>query len=307
MLPNELRMDHDTKAGMEMEVLDKCNLCGNEMIEELDAACCICGCRACGYIFDSPRPTLGEIEKYYSRPDQYNDWLANEGPRDDLWQRRLRRMSGMSKSGNLLDVGTGIGQFLYYAKNLFSEVYGTELSSSAIEIAREKYGLEITNGDLLDLDFSNPSNFDNITMFHILEHVPDPRRAIEKCHTLLSQGGILVIAVPNDIYSLKAKLKILLKRLGSGKFKTVGKLGLPRIVLDGSLSEIHLSHFRPKTLAGLLENSGFEVIENSLDPYFVASGKKLLLHRLHYLSCSCVRALTGINIYDTIWMIAKKR
>jgi len=123
----------------------------------------------------------------------------------------------------LVQVGTGTGQFLYYAKNYFNEVYGTEVSCSAINIVKEKYKLDITEGDIVDIEFKTDMSFDNITLFHVLEHVTDPKKVIEKCRLLLNKEGILIIAVPNDILSLKSKTKIVLNKMGMKRFRNTGR------------------------------------------------------------------------------------
>lgn len=292
------------------EVLDKCNVCGSQQIVSVDEDNNICQCHSCGYVFDSPRPTAREISAFYSRPTQYDPWLSAEGTRDALWKRRLKRLSKIRKHGTLLDVGTGIGQFLYHAKPFFTEVFGSEVSSSAIEIAKEKYGLELTEGDVTGLDFGRKVVFDNITLFHVLEHVPDPRETVRKCCSLLSDGGVLVIAVPNDIQSLgrnlKRKVKTFLRAIGVRRFSDPGKLGLPKIVLDGTIGEIHLSHFKPSVLRRLLEDSGFKVLEESLDPYYVANGTKLFLYRCLYGLALSAKFVLRKNVYPTMWVVGEK-
>lgn len=295
---------------MDVEVLDTCNVCDSRKIFPVDVENNICKCRSCGYVFDNPRPTTSAIVEFYSMPTKYDSWLSAEGERDALWKRRLRKLKRVSKQGTLLDVGSGIGQFLYHAKPFFTKVFGTEVSSSAIEIAAGKYGLELIEGDLSDIEFGHNVVFDNVTLFHVLEHVPDPRKTIQKCWSLLSNGGVLVVAVPNDILSfgrrLKTGVKILLRRMGVRRFREPGKLGLPKIVLDGSSDEIHLSHFTPSVLQRLLEGSGFLILKDSLDPYYVASGIKLFRYHCLYVFSMIVKFVLRRNIYATIWMVAKK-
>ena len=288
-----------------MENLDFCTLCGHNQIQSLESSLNIVQCQKCGFVFDNPRPTQDEISNYYSQPGKYVNWLADEKEREDLWERRLQKMSPLIRGGVLLDVGAGIGQFLNVAKERFSEVAGTEVSSEAVKLARERYGLDITLGTLETANFP-ANNFDVITFFHVLEHLPSPKQAVQTSSTLLKQGGYLVVAVPNDLESLKVKTKLLLQRLGLKKYSSSGKVVLPKVSLDGSIDEIHLSHFTPSTLSYLLESNGFKVVSNSLDPYYVASGKQLVRKKLYYTLMSVVNSLLGKNLYDTIWMVAKK-
>jgi len=290
---------------MELETLKSCNLCGAGDILTRDAENNICQCRACGYIFDSPRPIAAEVASFYSKPGQYKTWISEDEARDLLWKRRLRKMERTRKPGTLLDVGTGIGQFLHHAGVVYSKVYGTEVSDSAIRIAKDRYGLEVLKGDIESIDFGG-LKFDNITLFHVLEHVPNPKSVVERCRQLLSEGGVLVIAVPNDTLCLRPKIRRAVA-LGKDNHSTdASKLGLARIALDGSMQEIHVSHFTPSVLEWFLEAYGFTVLENSLDPFYVATGLRKLREDVYYGTCAVLRVLFRINIYDAIWIVARK-
>lgn len=288
---------------MDSELLNQCNLCDSGLLDVLDADCNIAQCRSCGHVFDNPRPTLQALIDFYSKPGKYDSWLEELGPRDRLWRRRLRKIRSTRKAGTLLDVGTGIGQFLSLARGVFSEVHGTEVSTTAVEIARQKYGLELFHGTIEDLA-PQGKTFDNVTLFHVLEHVPDPKAMLKTCHSLLGPGGILVIAVPNEVASLRGFKRRLFSKLR--KPANGGALGLPRLTLDGSISEIHLSHFSPPVLARLLESTGFSILKNTLDPYYVRTGLRRAKADFFYYSCLLFRNVFGVNIYDTILVIARK-
>jgi SAM-dependent methyltransferase len=290
---------------MNLECLSACPLCGTEHIRTTDEGSNICECEPCGYVFDNPRPTIESLVAFYSQPSKYDSWLSEEQARDQLWRRRLKQLLRIRKPGSLLDIGSGIGQFLDVARPYFSSVSGTEVSESAIEIARKKFGLELLRGEIHTVDFGS-AQFDNITIFHVLEHVPNPRLVVEKCARLLAPGGVLVIAVPNDVQSLRARTKRLLRTVGVPKFRKTGRLGLPRIVLDGSISEIHLSHFTPIALKRLVERFGFSVVWNTLDPYYVASGRASLTETGYYECCRALKFVSGMNLYDTILLVARR-
>jgi 2-polyprenyl-3-methyl-5-hydroxy-6-metoxy-1,4-benzoquinol methylase len=253
----------------DVELLDACPLCEARSLGVLDSTVNLCECKRCGYVFNNPRPTLAALIAFYSQPTKYDPWLAEEGARAALWMRRLRLLRRIAKPGSLLDVGAGIGQFLAIARPYFSEVCGTEVSGSAIHIAQKKYNLQLLAGEIESIEFGN-KKFDNITIFHVLEHVPNPKNVIERCASLLVDAGTLAVAVPNDLYSYRGKR--FLRTFAARRFGRFARVGLPEIVLDGSLTEIHLSHFTPKVLRRLLEQSGFSVIACTLDPYYVAVG-----------------------------------
>lgn len=289
---------------MNTEVIEKCNVCGSTILDVVDQDCNIARCADCGYIFDNPRPTQEELIRFYSRPTQYDSWLTELEERDRIWKRRVDKLRSTKKVGTLLDVGTGIGQFLAVARDSYTEVYGTEVSSRAIEIAKRKYDLNLFRGTLENLPIDKV--FDNITLFHVLEHVPDPRVTLEKCHSLLSEQGILAIAVPNEVVSLRNFVKGILIRTGFTKRNRLGKFGLPRISLGPESGEVHLSHFTPTVLRGLLRQVGFSIIRETLDPCYLVKGVRRLKAETYYYSCLAFLKVLKINIYDTMFLIARK-
>ena len=290
---------------MKTELLHQCGLCDGPTLDVLDPECHIVRCPNCGFIFDNPRPTLGELIAFYSQHDKYDSWLTELGPRERIWKRRLRIFEPYKKPGSILDVGTGIGQFLSIARRSFTEVLGTEVSTTAIQIAKEKYGLTVFQGSIEDLA-KHPRKFDNITLFHVLEHVPDPRATLKTCCSLLSSGGTLVIAVPNEISSLRAITKRLLTQVGFRTANSVGKLGLPRITLHPSTPEVHLSHFTPPVLECALRNTGFSIVKSTLDPYRLQVAWRRITPEFYYYCCLLVLRMFKVNLYDTIFVIARK-
>jgi 2-polyprenyl-3-methyl-5-hydroxy-6-metoxy-1,4-benzoquinol methylase len=220
-----------------------------------------------------------------------------------LWKRRLKKLLQSGAKGRLLDIGAGYGQFLHHAQSIFSEATGTEVSESAVAIAKEKYGLSLLAGQIEELELP-PQSFDTITLFHVLEHVPVPGMLVSRCHALLRTQGILVIAVPNDILAWTSTIKKIGKKLGLSAFQKFSpKLGISRA---GASREIHLSHFTPAVLRQLLESSGLRIIEEALDPFYVSSGLRLFLDSSYYALHRLLHATLKINRYDTIWMVARK-
>jgi SAM-dependent methyltransferase len=290
---------------MKLENLKMCNVCESRNIRCIDESHNIYRCRNCGYIFNNPRPTAKEIAKYYSQFDKYDFWLTQEKSRDLLCLRRLKMIKKHKKAGNLLDIGAGIGQFLHFAKDNF-DIRGTEVSESAVRVAKEKYNIDLFLGEVENINFGN-LKFDVITIFHVLEHVPNPSSLIKKCRELINREGIIIIAVPNDIVSLRAMTTYMLSVLKIDRFKNRGNFGLPKIALNGSQGEIHLSHFKISVLKTLLYRSNFTLIENWLDPYYAIGGYKKIINDLFYLFCLLVKKIFGINIYDTIWLVAKAK
>jgi len=286
-----------------MDVVLLCNICRSDRIQDVDTEFNFRRCGCCGYVFDSPRPSAAAVAAFYSQPAKYDVWLAEEQARDLLWKRRLKKLLRHSVQGSLLDIGTGIGQFLHHAQPFFTQVSGTEISESAIRIAKEKYGLDLFAGRAEELDLPLNS-FDNITLFHVLEHVADPVRLIARCRDLLSDQGTLAIAVPNDVLAWSSSWKRFGKKLGLRAFhKFSPVLGISRA---GTAREIQLSHFTPRVLRQLLEASRFTVLEESLDPYYASAGMRRVIDTIYYALHHALYAALKINRYDTIWMVARK-
>jgi ubiquinone/menaquinone biosynthesis C-methylase UbiE len=299
----EMPTSADDRTSDALEVILSCNVCQSDRIQSADPEFCFCRCDSCGYVFDSPRPSALAVAAFYSQPAKYDSWLKEEHARDALWRRRLKKMLRHRSRGNLLDVGAGIGQFLHHARDRFTQVAGTEVSASAIGIAREKYGLELYSGEAEKLVLP-PAAFDNITLFHVLEHVSDPLKLLGRCRELLRPQGTVVIAVPNDALAWSSKLKKLGKRLGLKPFQKFSPvLGIARA---GMSREIHLSHFTPAVLRRLVESAGLTVIEESLDPYYASRGVRLLLEKVYFTIHQTIYSLFKINRYETNWMIARK-
>ncbi|RTY97382.1 class I SAM-dependent methyltransferase, partial [Flavobacterium bomense] len=94
--------------------------------------------------------------------------------------------------GRILDIGAGTGDFLSVAKNAGWETIGVEPSDRAKAIAKSK-GVSFVE-ETSELD---SHSFDVISMWHVLEHVPDLDKQIKELKRLLKPTGTLIIAVPN--------------------------------------------------------------------------------------------------------------
>jgi SAM-dependent methyltransferase len=291
-----------------MNTILSCLICKNAAIFPIDRTANLWRCGMCGYMFVNPQPSHEELARFYSQASKYDGWLGQEKARDALWKRRLRVIARYARGGSLLDVGTGIGQFLAHARQVFSEVAGTEISDSAIGIARKKYGLLLHQGTVEQIDF-NGKQFDVITLFHVLEHVHDPPALIADCARLLTVHGVLVVAVPNEIHSARRRmagyLKLLLNAAGSTRYRLHGRFGIPRISFDGSQDEIHLSFFTERSLRYLLRHYGFTIERTTLDPSYAVSGPRLFFETIYWKICEMLHVF-GPNAYETILVVAKK-
>jgi len=137
--------------------------------------------------------------------------------------------------GQLLDVGCGTGKDLLRLQEAGWKVTGVEISPYAAALARARLGCEVVTGHFDEAPLEG-RRFDVVRVSHVLEHLPSPRKSLEKMHRLLGSGGLLWIEVPNA-----ASVE---RRLFRGHWF---QWDLPR----------HLYHFTPTTLVRLLRDTGF--------------------------------------------------
>ena len=234
------------------ESLSECQLCGSKNIKRLYEPDIVL-CEGCQAIFRSPRPTQEEIKKHYDSGVTFDEWIPQEESRTRGWKRRLKTIFRFAGKGELLDIGTGDGHFLTVARDAGFEVEGTELSDFGISRCI-LIGLKVHQGQLSEINFSN-KQYDIITIWHVLEHVPNPGEVLRQIYSLLKSGGILVVAVPNE------ENKLFRRRL---RFENKTH---PFGLLDKS-GEVHLTHFQPHSLLNALNVTGFKVHEFGVDDLY---------------------------------------
>ncbi len=106
----------------------------------------------------------------------------------------LRVTAGTMKAGRLLEIGSSTGEFLAAAQSSF-QVKGIEADEASCMVARAR-GLDCFNGTLFDAQLP-ASHFDLVTLYHVIEHFPNPQQILKEIHRLLSPQGWLVIETPN--------------------------------------------------------------------------------------------------------------
>ena len=158
-------------------------------------------------LLTKPQPETSKLSQYYES-DQYISHTDNKkGLVPFLYhvvkKRSLKKKLGLINSlkknaKSILDIGAGTGAFLSFIKSDFRYVTGIEPNQKARELAQEK-GISLEQ----DLNDVRDKLFDVITMWHVLEHVPNLEETIRDVEALLKPNGILIIAVPN-FYSFDA-------------------------------------------------------------------------------------------------------
>ena len=142
-----------------------------------------------------------------------------------------------NKPGRLLDIGCGTGWFLDVAKEYGFEVYGQELGKELAHWTAKQLGIEVFNQPVRGLPES--MKFDVITMFDVLEHIPDPLELLLDCKDRLNNNGIIVIFAFN------------FDSLSIGVAREHSNLVCPTE---------HLTYFTEKSIRVLSERVGLELV-----------------------------------------------
>jgi SAM-dependent methyltransferase len=197
-------------------------------------------CAECGLARMEPVPA--DLGRFYPR----NYWFKPGGSLAARLEEQYRRLlirdhvafverTLRNAGGPVLDVGCGGGLFLGVMQERGARVLGLDNSEEAARAAWEQNRVTVVLGDLLRAPVANGS-CGVVTMFHVLEHLPDPAGFLRAARALLKPGGRLVVQVPNrDCW----------------QYRWLGErwngLDVPR----------HLTDFRASDLLKLLEKCGF--------------------------------------------------
>lgn len=147
------------------------------------------------------RPQPENLARYYESEDYISHTDAKKSLTDRLYQlvkgKNLKNKlqiveNQLDKPVNLLDLGAGTGDFLILARDSGFSVVGVEPNDRARQLAHKK-GVELQTS----LEDVSGQKFQAITLWHVLEHLPNLEEQIKTLVELLEKDGVLVIAVPN--------------------------------------------------------------------------------------------------------------
>jgi 2-polyprenyl-3-methyl-5-hydroxy-6-metoxy-1,4-benzoquinol methylase len=239
-------------------------------------------------------------EKHYSK-EYFETYLETEPVHlKKRFEKRIKEIKRIRASGNLLDVGCGIGSFLRLARAEGYVPSGVELSRYASEYARNNFGLSVFNGEMKDAAFPSET-FDMITLWHVLEHTANPKDFLLEVNRLLKKSGLLIIEVPN-IGSIAATISCMAWELMAPKE--------------------HLYYFNPDTIKQLLTETGFTILKRQTyfwtTPAMILRAKahltgnsksaiyKLIVILLHIFSPIRFKVLPGFIMGDVMTVFAFK-
>lgn len=164
--------------------------------------CRIVKCRGCGLVYANPRESAELMAEIY-RDVEDDVYLEQKPAKDASYRWNIERLERYITGGRILDVGCGHGFFLSLLEPSRWERYGVEPTVAAARYGREKLGLDIRPVFLAENDLPR-EGLDVVTMFHVLEHVADPRRDLQYVYGLLKPGGYLYVEFP-DVSSVFAR------------------------------------------------------------------------------------------------------
>jgi SAM-dependent methyltransferase len=177
---------------------------------------------------------------YFGEGEQGRAYTRRAARRVAKSMHQIRDVLNHAPPGPLLDVGCSMGYTLRAAAHLGLPATGTDISEHAVATCRA-LGYRALPGRLDRLPFAD-GEFGIVTMKHVLEHTPDPRRALAEVRRVLRPGGGLFIAIPHGDYH-KAR-----RRPQSSRYFLPAVHGVE-----------HFVYYTPRTLTRLLTDCGFTV------------------------------------------------
>jgi len=203
-------------------------------------------CKNCSLVYINPRPTKEELTNLYSN-DDFSDI-------DDATQKSILKKlrTGLdlihqycSGPGEILDIGCSTGYFLNFARDFGWKTLGIDVNQNVIEYAKKKFNLDVKAGELEESNFPD-NQFDAVTLFDVIEHLPNPLLTLKEVYRIVKPNGIVLLTTPN-IDGIFPKLTYFLFA------KTIGAWEHPT-------PPGHLYQFSRRTIRRILENANLKVL-----------------------------------------------
>jgi 2-polyprenyl-3-methyl-5-hydroxy-6-metoxy-1,4-benzoquinol methylase len=259
--------------------LEKCSMCESKQYETVfnGPVVSLVRCTSCQLMRlspDTPYPESGELE-HVAHAGEKKRYLRQRYQKESLQVRDYMKIEPvlvklLPQKGSVLEVGCGSGEFLAFLKERAWEGMGIEANEEYVRYAAEKYGIKIIPSLFEEAELPNES-FDVILMLHIIEHLANPRFALEKAARLLKPGGILVLETP--------------------RFDTIWFRILRH--RERSILQDHLYYFTPKSISDMISTSGLVMKHIDL------VGRTLTVDRLTY------NIAKMINLKPLSWFMVK--
>ncbi|MBA2567174.1 MAG: class I SAM-dependent methyltransferase, partial [Thermoleophilaceae bacterium] len=209
-----------------------------------------------------------------------DDYIEEEAGQRSTARQALERLERYVEPGPLVDLGCWVGFLLAEARDRGWQPVGIEPSTFASRYARAQLGLDVRTEDLFAAELP-VGRFQAVVMGDVIEHLPDPGRALERAAGLLGPAGALVLMLP-DAGSRVARL------LGARWWSVI---------------PTHVQYFTRQSLGLLLARHGFEVVSRETNPKSFTV--RYYLAKTAGYSASLARAATRvaerIGVSDRTW------
>jgi SAM-dependent methyltransferase len=221
-----------------MTACNACGLTGIRPVPGPQARWRYWQCVHCGHAWLQPAPGSEELTAYYNTAytvprDLYVAGVTREYPA----LRALLQRHGI-KPGRMLELGCSYGAMLDAFRRDGWDVEGIELDARAVEVARSHYGLRVHQGQISEVSALLVGDYDLIALYHVLEHVADPRAFVSDLAGLCKPGGAVLVKTPNA-------RSFLARALGGW--------------WEWFAAPEHLQLFSPLSLCRLLEDKGLTI------------------------------------------------
>jgi 2-polyprenyl-3-methyl-5-hydroxy-6-metoxy-1,4-benzoquinol methylase len=206
-------------------------------------------CYACDLMFWYPMKSVASewYEDFYGAPID----LTPHKPAQILWSQNQLLKDRPAPGGRLLDIGCGLGDFLFMAQKAGYLVTGIDFSPKFIEIARQRFGFdEVYPWTLEDFVAEKPdSKYDVITFFEVLEHLDNVRDFSQLVKTLLKPGGYVACSVPDR-----------------DRWRFLSRWLLSHVSQERDYPPHHLTRWNPAALTNFFNSYGFTILAIKREP-----------------------------------------
>jgi len=209
-------------------------------------------CTNCEFIYLLPRisETVVLEKEHYGDPEQYEAVI--DGDSSNMFGTRLSLIEKFKKTGSLLDVGAGKGEFLLQASDRGWDINGVEPSSHFCRYAKEQFNIHLFNGPLSKFKSNSDHVYDVITLNHVLEHVDHPLSLLNLVKKSLNESGILFIEVPNTTSHLLKLVDLYFKMKGLNWSSRLSPMHPP----------FHEFGYNNRSLRHLMQRAGYTILES---------------------------------------------
>lgn len=226
--------------------LRRCPICaasgGSEVFREVGVV--LVRCPSCRHVHSTHELAGGGDHYWGDGPVEIDEesqhyWSTARMP---CYRQFLSRYA--ADRGRIVDVGAGLGFFVKAAKDAGWDAHGWEMSRGAVAWGSEHLGLDSLHAGPVEEGGIAPGSIDVLTLWDVIEHLPDPVALLRFAHEVLRPGGLVFLQTPSVDFQLRrATLQRRLRGLGE----------------DVGLMEArdHLNDFTPSSIRVALESAGF--------------------------------------------------